>query len=599
MTRPLRLLTLATLLLLPALAAAAPAENGRVERGVRVSMRDGVKLVADVYLPPAGSGPWPVILIRTPYNRAAGEGAARPFREQYAVVVQDTRGRYESEGEFTPFFPEVNDGYDTVEWAAAQPWSNGKVGMTGGSYLGLVQILAAIARPPHLKAIFPIVSPSDFYGDAVYTGGALRQELVQGWMALMAASAKPVPGASPAPAPAFNPARLGELWKRLPLSDTTPVRGGGPSYVKSWESIIAHPTRDEFWEPIRVPQQFSKVQVPAFFVGGWYDIFGPSTTVNFRGWRKRGATKEAREGTRMLVGPWVHAVNTPAGDLDPGAAGRVDLNALAVRWFDHWLRDVDTGIDREPPVRVFALGANKWRDYSAWPPPDSRNRTYYLVRGLGGDIHTGALFRRRASAPRATRFRYDPTDPVPTTGGQAFMVSAGQKDQSAIDSRPDVALFDTPPLEADTEVAGEVRARLYVRSSEPDTDFTARLTAVLPDGRALNIADGIRRMRTYRSYERPQLVPAGRIVPLDIDLGPTDAVFRAGWRIRLAVSSSNFPRFDRNPNTGAPFGSDARLRPADNEVLHGGSYSSSLTLPLRPVGSPGSSEDRSAEARRP
>jgi uncharacterized protein len=589
-----RLLPLA-LLLLPSLAAAAPAETDRVERGVGVPMRDGVKLVADVYLPAAGSGPWPVILIRTPYNRAAGEGAARPFREQYAVVVQDTRGRYESEGEFTPFFPEVNDGYDTVEWAAAQPWCNGKVGMTGGSYLGLVQLLAAIARPPHLKAIFPIVAPSDFYGDTVYTGGALRQELVQGWMSLMAATAKPgVP-----PPPGFKPVSLGDLWKRLPLGDTEQFRVGGPAYVKTWESIIAHPSRDPFWEPIRVPQQFSMVQVPAYFVGGWYDIFGPSTTVNFRGWRKQGATKEARQGTRMLIGPWVHAVNAAAGDLDPGAAGRVDLNALSVRWFDHWLRGVDTGIDREPPVRVFALGANEWRDYPAWPPPDSRNRTYYLVGGLGGDLHTGALFRRRPGTLEVTRYRYDPTDPVPTTGGQTFMVPAGQKDQRAIDSRPDVALFDTPKLETDTEVAGEVRARLYVRSSEPDTDFTARLAAVLPDGRSINIADGIRRLRTYRSYERPLLLPPGRVVPLDIDLGPTNAVFRAGWRIRLAVSSSNFPRFDRNPNTGAPFGSDARLRPADNQVLHGGSFGSSLTLPIRPVGASGSGSTSSAHSRNP
>src|SRR5438128_340642 len=216
------------LLILPLLAIAANrgSEGLRVERGVAVPMRDGVKLVADVYLP-AGRGPWPAILIRTPYNRAAGEGGARPFREHYAVVVQDTRGRYESGGEFTPFFPEVNDGYDTVEWAAAQTWSDGQVGMTGGSYLGIVQVLAAIARPPHLKAIFPIVTPSDFYGDTVFTGGALRQELFQGWMALMAASAHP----SSAGAPGFDPSRLSDLWRHRPLRDPKPVESGGPSYV--------------------------------------------------------------------------------------------------------------------------------------------------------------------------------------------------------------------------------------------------------------------------------------------------------------------------------------------------------------------------------
>jgi uncharacterized protein len=578
MKRCARFLLVLGFLLFPAALVAAPAEVGTVERGVAVPMRDGVKLVADVYLP-EGKGPWPVIVIRTPYNRVGGVGAAGPFREHYAVVVQDTRGRYESGGEFRPFFAEVNDGYDTVEWAAVQPWSNGRVGMTGGSYLGLVQVLAAVAQPPHLRAIFPIVSPSDFYGDCVYTGGALRQELFQGWLTLMAATAKP--GAPSG----FNPSRLPELWKQLPLRDPKPVTAGGPGYVRAWEDTVAHPYQDGFWAPVRVPAQFSRVRAPAYFIGGWYDIFGPSTTVNFLGWREKGGSREARQGTRMLIGPWVHAVNGPAGDLDPGPVGRVDLNALSVRWFDHWLRDVENGIDKEPPVRVFVLGANEWRDYSSWPPPGFRRTTLYLTPGAGGDLHAGGLSRKRPAKEAAARYRYDPTDPVPTTGGPAFLVAAGQKDQRAVEERADVALFTTPPLEEETEVAGEVRVRLFVRSSEPDTDFTAKLVAVLPDGRALNLADGIRRLRTWRSYEQPRRVTPGVVVPLEIDLGPTDAVFHAGWRLRLEVSSSNFPRFDRNPNTGAPFGADTRLRPADNEVLLGAERASALTLPVRTVGS--------------
>jgi uncharacterized protein len=565
-------------LLLPFLAlGAAPVDiTMRIERGVAVPMRDGVKLMADVYLPP-GQGPWPVILMRTPYNRAAAEGAARPFRDQYAVVIQDTRGRYESGGDFDPLFAEVNDGYDTVEWAAGQPWSNGNVGMTGGSYLGIVQVLAAIARPPHLKAMFPIVTPSDFCDDFVYTGGALRQELFQGWMALMAATARP---ASSSTSP-FDPSKLPDLWKHLPLRDPAPVEPGGPAYVRAWESVITHPYRDWFWDPIRVPKHFHEVQAPAFFVGGWYDIFGSATPVNFRGWRDHGGSGEARRGTRMLIGPWVHAVNAPAGDLDPGPAGRADLKALSMRWFDHWLRGIDNGIDREPPVRVFALGVNQWREYSNWPPSGSSTHTFYLAPGAEGDIHAGSLSSSRPSTRSFTHFRYDPLDPVPTTGGPAFLVPAGQKDQSLVEARPDVALFTTAPLPRDTEVTGEVRARLFVRSSEPDTDFTAKLVAVPPDGHPVNIVDGIRRLYTYRNYEHPHPVTPGRVVPLEIDLGPTDTVFRAGWRIRLEVSSSNFPRFNRNPNTGAPFGTGTELRRADNEVLHGDPEDSALMLPLR------------------
>jgi putative CocE/NonD family hydrolase len=336
-----------------------------------------------------------------------------------------------------------------------------------------------------------------------------------------------------------------------------------------------------------VPAHFSRVEAPAFFVGGWYDIFGPSTTVNFLGWRHKGGSREARAGTRMLIGPWVHALNVPAGDLDPGPGGRIQLSELERRWFDRWLRGIDNGIDHEPPVRVYALGANEWRSYSTWPPPDARPQTYYLTAAAEDDLHEGGLSRERPLWASAVRYRYDPAAPVPTTGGQTFMVPAGQKDQRPVESRPDVALFTTPPLERDMEVAGEVRARFTVRSSAPDTDFTAKLVAVLPDGSALNIVDGLRRLRTYRSYERPRPVTPGIAVPLEIDLGPTDTVFRSGWRLRLEVSSSNFPRFDRNPNTDAPFGTETRLVPADNEILIGGSRASALVLPVRPaVGAP-------------
>jgi putative CocE/NonD family hydrolase len=573
-----------------------PAQAGQgitVEFDVPAFMRDGTVLRANVYRP-AGRGPWPVLLTRTPYTKdLPGAGAVldpvQAARRGYVVVVQDTRGRFRSEGEWYPFRHEADDGADTVAWAAGLPGADGQVGMFGASYHGFTQWAAAIRRPPALKAMVPFITWHDPLDGLTYRGGALELGTTASWTLQQGINVLFRRHAG-------DPAALSEAlavlvrhldglgrggYRALPLAAFAPLRA--QDVAPSFFDNLAAPMDRERNEAWTIAGKHGLVDVPALNVGGWYDIYLNSTLAHYEAMRALGRP------TRLLVGPWPHgAGRNPVGELNFGFGAQVaaidlktDLGALQLRWFDHWLKGLDTGIMAEPPVSLFVMGANVWRAEPAWPLARAADTPYYLRAG-------GLLSPEGPGAEAPDGFTYDPADPVPTRGGALLMppeYPPGPFDQRPLEARPDVLVYSTPPLERATEVTGPVRVRLWAASSAPDTDFVARLTDVYPDGRSINLADGIvrARYRAFGSGAPPSLIEPGRAYAYGLDLWATSNVFAAGHRIRLQVTSSCFPRWDRNPNTGHAFGADAELRVARQEVLHDREHPSHVVLPLVPV----------------
>jgi putative CocE/NonD family hydrolase len=553
-----------------AVVCAAPAEISR-SLGIAVPMRDGVRLSANVFRPEAPLR-YPTILVRTPY----GKGSAispnyAPFVERgYAVVVQDVRGRYASEGVFRPLEQEPADGGDTLYWIARQPWSDGKIGMLGGSYLGIAQWKVAALNNPHLKAIFPSVSGCDDYRDRFYSpGGAMKlgQRLL--WMS------------ENMRAPGFHP-DFAKFVLHLPLRTADVAATGQTSSM--FQVAVQHPAFDSFWKSISVREQLDKIRVPVFSVGGWFDNFVESDLEAYEQLRRNSGVH------RILIGPWPH--NKAAKlDVDFGPDANPPLLGIQMQWFDQFLKGKDAPLLSQAPVRVFVMGANRWRDAWEWPPPARQQRFYLESRGhantLGGD---GRLDLRAPADPAAAparaadKFVFDPQDPVPTAGGAACcnpkVFPWGPKDQRAVEQRRDVLVYTTPALRKDVEVIGPVRVVLYAATSARDTDFTAKLVDVFPDGRAQNLTDGILRLRYRKSLEKPELAQPGEICKLTIDAGVTGNVFQKGHRIRMEISSSNFPRFDRNPNTGEPVADATEMRKATQTVYHDARRPSYVLLPV-------------------
>jgi len=529
-----------------------------------VPMRDGVRLSANIFRP-EGPGRYPTILIRTPY----GKGQAispnyAPFVERgYAVVVQDVRGRYASEGVFRPLEQEPADGDDTLNWIARQPWSDGKIGMLGGSYLGIVQWKVAALNNPHLKAIFPAVSGDDDYLDRFYSpGGAMKlgQRLL--WMS------------ENLRAPRYHP-DFGKFVLHLPLRTADVAATGQTSSM--FQEAVAHPAYDSFWKSISVRQQLDKIRVPVFSVGGWFDSFVESDLEAYTRLRKNSGVD------RILIGPWSH--NKAAKlDTDFGPDADVPLRSMQMQWFDQFLKGQDTPLLSQPPVRIFVMGANRWRDAREWPPRAQQERFYLESRGHANTLAGDGRLRLGTPTGEADRFVFDPQDPVPTAGGAACcnpkVFPWGPKDQRPVEKRRDVLVYTTDPLQKDVEVIGTVRVVLYAATSARDTDFTAKLVDVFPDGRAQNLTDGILRMRYRKSLEKQELARPGEICKLTIDAGVTGNVFQKGHRIRMEISSSNFPRFDRNPNTGEPVADATELRKATQTVYHDARRPSYVLLPV-------------------
>jgi len=557
----------------------------RVDSHVAVTMRDGVKLYADVYRPQR-EGKFPVLVTRTPYG-VQRDGMHRDVirfaQRGYAVVVEDTRGRYESEGEWNPFYFEAKDGYDTVEWAAAQPWSNGKVGMHGGSYLGHVQWQAASLAPPHLVTIFPTLASTSIYHNTLYHGGAFKLALALGW------------GAVRMPFRIMNPqywymeAFAPEEWKydnllwQLPLNRLDET--ASHQTVRHYRDWIKHQSYDEYWRSISDEERFQNVRVPAHTFGGWFDLLVGGTINGFTGLRQKGATEVARRETKMIIGPWGHGASQKYGDVDFTPAAMRSLFDLELRWNDHYLKGVDNGIDREPPLEIFFMGTNKWAKFADWPIPGTRFTPFYLSSGgnansVRGD---GGLGPGKPAGAASDGYVYDPHSPVPTVGGNdccGAPTLAGPRDQRPVESRHDVLVYTSEILKQPLAIAGPVKMKLYASTDGPDTDWFIKLVDVLPDGFPMNIAEGILRARFRKGVDKMELLRAGQLYDFEIDMRGTANVFLPGHRIRVDVTSSNFPQFDRNPNTGEDLGTTARLRVAQQKVFHTAGQESHILLPV-------------------
>jgi hypothetical protein len=561
--------------------------------------RDGVTLYADVYRPEP-EGKYPVLVVRTPYDKsqdmALTEKDYFPPRG-YVVVVQDTRGRLSSEGEFYPFIHEAQDGYDCIEWAAGLPWSDGNVGTVGQSYLALVQYFAATQRPPHLKAMCPVSAPVTYFENCIYRRGVFEL----GWMLAytiflarnylerkgLSEQLNPVlDGYISHPEVPISPCKR-EEYRHLPIKDWAErLKEGAPYFA----DFLAHPTDGPYWHATDLRRQFPNVNVPILHVGSWYDAFQYDTLRMFTGLREGAMTPEAREGQRLFMGPWAHLMpyaeptSKGTGEIDFGPQALIELHAIQLRWFDHHLKGVDNGVPDEAPVRLFVMGECRWRDENEWPLARTRYTDYYLSSGgnansLQGD---GRLALSPPGEEKPDSYLYDPNNPVPTRGGTLLGLAAGVFDQTQIERRDDVLVYTGDPLDSDLEVTGPVSLELFAASSARDTDFTAKLVDVHPDGYAQNIAEGVIRARFRESLLHPTLIMPGEVYRFTIDMWATSHVFKAGHRLRLEVSSSNFPRYDRNPNTGNDFGTDTKLHTARQTVFHDGRYPSRLILPVIP-----------------
>ena len=554
-------------------------------------MRDGVVLRADVYRPDTGEH-LPALLQRTPYSknpRREDSQFRRLAAHGYVVVVQDTRGRYMSDGVARPH-DEAEDGYDTIEWVASLPRVNGRVGTFGGSYLATTQLMAAPLRPPHLVAMFPSSSYNSRY-DMVFQGGAFYLADGLSWNLGQSADVRrrmltpqvDRDGAIGMTEPERKTFADSWLW-HVPLKtiDAMELRRFAPAYFE----MLSHPSYDGYWKTFDIESRHGDFDAPAFHVTGWYDTLVNGTIRNFAGIRRHARSEQARSGQRLIVGPWTHsrptAESTKIGDVDFGPNAGFALEPLMIDWFDQWLKGRSSGVLSRAPVRLFVMGANTWRDEQEWPLQRAVRTSYYLrSRGgastLDGD---GELSEREPGDEKADRFVYDPANPVPT--GQRGGYSRLPTDQRSIERRPDVLVYSTAPLSAPIEVTGPIEMRLWASSSATDTDFTAKLVDVFPDGTARALTDGILRARYRRGKTVPELLTPGQPVEMTIDLGATSNLFAAGHRIRVEVSSSNFPRFDRNPNTGTAFGESGELRRAEQTIFHDARRPSRLILPVVP-----------------
>ncbi|HEY3132279.1 MAG TPA: CocE/NonD family hydrolase [Acidobacteriota bacterium] len=593
------------------------------QKNVMVPVRDGVRLALDIYLPArsgaALAGKFPTILTRTPYDKEAPGNVweAQWFASRgYSVVMNDVRGRYHSEGVWRLMLDDGRDGYDIVEWIAKQPWSTGKIGTIGTSYPGGTQHALAEMNPPHLTTMIPVDALSNVGVAGFRHGGAFELRFMN-WIYTIGAPNSKRALEDPVIRQAL--VRNGELMRQhvfnLPVKRGTTALKFAPEYEDWLIEAMQHGDLDDYWKQIGysvVDNTANYADVPVYHVTGWYDSWTRQVTMN---WQALSKTKRAPQ--RLIIGPWTHGGQriSWAGEAEfPKEAG-LDFNDWRLRWFDHWLKGIDNGADRVAPVRLFIMGGGDgrksptgriqhggvWRDENEFPLARAKNTPYYLQPD-------GSLSLQPPKAESgSTTYRFDPSNPVPTIGGN-ISSNAGLMDNGAYDqrcrekvlgckdllplsTRNDVLVFQTPPLAEDVEVTGPVAVKLWISSTAVDTDFTAKLVDVYPPnpdfpaGFEMNIGDSIIRTRYRDSLAQARLMKPGEIYQVTINLYPTANLFKQGHRIRLDISSSNFPRFDVNPNTGDPLQRHRRMIPADNTVFHDARHPSHILLPVIPPAS--------------
>ena len=566
-----------------------------LESNVMVAMRDGVRLATDLWIPQGK--PAPTLLVRLPYGKS-GTLWGYPLTPNifellaagYAVVWQDVRGTFVSEGDFTPMAHEADDGVDTIAWIRDQPWSDGSIATYGASYLGFTQWLAASRTPEGLKAQATSVTATDFYAAPCYSdGGAMSWHLLWGWSTAMAVE-QTQRGLA---AGTGNPLVLSELLGMLAEAPRhLQVPPGKQALLARelpwWSDWVSHPQPDDYWRGLDATDRLGGVVVPTMHVGGWFDIFANETVRAFERMKSVGGSPEAREGQRLIIGPWDHMYqggyyhDRQFGLMaNPPAAG---ITQAHIQFYDRWLRGNQNAMDGTAPVRIFVMGLDEWRDEQDWPLPDTAFIDYFLDgAGTGPD---GLLTPERPAAEGVDTYDYDPANPTPSCGGRMMMFAAlnavGPVDQRTVEARPDVLSYTTASLDEAVEVTGHVSLVLNISSSAVDTDFHGTLVDVHPDGRALYLTDGILRARYRESLERPQPLAPGTTYEIALDLGVTSNAFLPGHRIRLDISSSSFPRYDRNTNTGGVIADESAEGAcvATNSVLHGPDHASRLVLPI-------------------
>lgn len=541
---------------------------------IQIPMSDGVKLAAHLFLPKE-QGAYPVLLMRSPYGKGDEKQGEGNFyaKNGYAVVIEDTRGKFESEGVWEPFRYDGKDGFDTQEWIGSQPWCNGKIGTFGGSYVGFTQWVSSPYESKFLKAMAPGVPFCNAYKEITYIGGAFQLSLAMGW----GLSVSTKPGES-LPKMDWN-----QAFATLPLKEWDKCAGREVGYLRDW---VAHSTYDDFWKARGIDDRFADITVPILNVGGWYDIFSKATLEQVNRVRHESKDVAVRRNQFAIIGPWGHGIGSKkTGELDFGDKAKMDFGPKQFQWFEYWLKGKDSGVGDWPPYYLFIMGENVWRSEYEWPLKRTEFTKYYIhSEGKSNTVKgNGRLNTVIPNEEKSDTFIYDASNPVPTTGGNNLVgPAAGPLDQQKVEERDDVLVFTADTLDKAVEVTGPVKMVLYASSSAKDTDFTAKLVDVHPDGKAYNLCDGIIRARYRESITEPTLIEPGKIYKYDIDLWVTANVFLPGHKIRVEISSSNYPRFDRNPNSGKPFGSDTELLKATQLIYHDAKNASYIELPVIP-----------------